>query len=90
LKVDPLSLCPDGLSELVIVGERKSMGVKGTSTGLRVSCWVEKWSPFHALIMVGSVAFFNERTRRQIITGIIIFVIAGNRRRIRESPILEV
>ena len=66
-------LRPDSLSELVIVGVWNEMGVMGRSIGLRVSSWVEKWSTFHALITFGSVALFSERTRRQIMTGIMLW-----------------
>lgn len=34
---------------------------------------MEKWSTFHALTKFGSEAFLRERTRRQIITGVMLY-----------------
>jgi len=50
--------------------------------------WVEKWSTFQALTMVGSEALRSERTRRQIKIGVMVFVMAGKSMRIRELPIM--
>jgi hypothetical protein len=59
----------------VVVERLKRRGDMGTP--LRNWGWVEKlvekWSTFHARTRFGSVALRRERTRRQIITGIILF-----------------